>query len=219
MISFSDDVDILRYEPVLFGGLSFTNQVLAIGEDGTLSGTTFTKSGEDFISAEVEPGGVIYLRSADGTLDGGYEIISVDSATQLTVSVLRADREGAAIAPPPGSKVSYDICTYQPQANEIFFQLTQHLGLRPGRADSDFDADDILDTDVLRQVSVFGVLASVYATIGSRSEFSEGFWQKSLYYQKLYVKAKERCRVCIDVDADGVGDITRYGGSMQLVRE
>ena len=91
MAQFSDDVDMVRYEPILFGELCFANQVLISGEGGTLSGTTFTVAGVDFEAAQVSDGCVIYLRSADGVIDGCYEIVSVDSATQLTVSVVRAD--------------------------------------------------------------------------------------------------------------------------------
>ncbi len=219
MLSFSDDVDILRYEPVLFGELHFSSQVLTSGMDGALNGTTFTKSGEDFIAAGVESGGVIYLQSSDLALDGCYEIISVDSVSQLTVSVLRADREGDAVAPPASTGISYRISTFKPQANEVFFQLTQHFGLRPGCPNSVFEAEDISDAGVLRQVSVFAVLANVYAIIASRGEFSDSLWQKSFHYQKLFTRAKERCRVSIDMDSDGAGDITILGGSMKLVRE
>jgi hypothetical protein len=219
MLSFSDDVDILRFEPVLFGEFHFPGQVLASGTDGTLNGTTFTKSGEDFVSAGVESGGVIYLQSSGLELDGCYEIISVDSATQLTVSVLRADREGDAIAPPVGTEISYRVSTFKPQANEVFFQLTQYFGLRPGYPNSIFDAEDISDANILRQVSAFAVLANVYAIIASKGKLSESFWQKSLYYQKLFAKAKERCRVSIDINSDGMIDITRFGGGTKLVRE
>ena len=219
MLSFSDDVDILRYEPVLFGELHFSSQMLTSGENAALNGTTFTKSGEDFVSAGVEAGGVIYLQSSDLELDGCYEVVSVDSATQLTVSVLRADREGDAVAPPSGTGISYRVSTFRPQANEAFFQLTQHFGIRPGCPNSVFDAEDISDAGVLRQVSVLAVLANVYAIIAGRSEFSGSLWQKSFHYQKLFARAKERCRVSVDIDSDGEGDITVFGGAMKLVRE
>jgi len=117
MLSFSNDVDILRFEPILFGELHFGWQVLTAGDGGQLSGTTFTRSGEDFVSAGVAAGGVIYLQSVDGKLDGAYEIVSVDSATQLTVSVLRADEESSAVAPPSGTDISYRVSTFGPQAN------------------------------------------------------------------------------------------------------
>ena len=90
MVCFSNDADILKYEPILFGELHLPQQVLAIGTGGTVSGTTFTASGADFVSAQVSSGGVIYLQTTDGILDGAYEIISVDSTTQLNISVIRS---------------------------------------------------------------------------------------------------------------------------------
>ena len=48
MVQFSNDVDILKYEPVLFGGLHLPWQVLSSGSDGVLSGTSLTASGADF---------------------------------------------------------------------------------------------------------------------------------------------------------------------------
>jgi len=199
MLAFSSDVDILKYEAVLFGDLHFPWQVLCEGAGGEVSGTTFSETSEDFVSAGVGAGGVIYLQSLDGKLDGAYEIVSVDSATELTVSVLRADGEGSAVGPGDASDVSYRVSTFGPQANEVGFGLTQYFGIRPGNPDSEYDASDILDTSVLRQASVYAVLASVYATLGSRAGGDDNFWKKSLHYQKLFEKAKERCRLSIDI--------------------
>ncbi len=218
MLAFSNDVDILRYEAVLFSDLHFGWQVLCEADGGTLSGTVFSKQGEDFVSAGVGAGGVVYLRSQDGTLDGAYEIVSVDSATELTVSVLRADGQASAVGPGDASDVSYRVSTFAPQANEVAFELTQYFGIRPGNPDSEYEVDDILDTSVLRQVSVYGVLAKVYVTVGNGGD-EDGFLEKSLHYQKLFGKAKERCRVSIDISGDGVGDRTNIGGSIRLVRD
>ena len=80
MTSFSNDADILKYEPVLFGELHLPWQILSCGTGGLLSGTIFTDTSADFVSAQVAERGAIYLRSADGSLDGTYEIVSVDSA-------------------------------------------------------------------------------------------------------------------------------------------
>ncbi|MHC5059711.1 MAG: hypothetical protein ACYTFK_01310 [Planctomycetota bacterium] len=218
MLAFSNDADIIRYEAVLFSDLYFGWQVLCESDGGVLSGTTFSKTGEDFISAGVNAGGVIYLKSADGTLDGVYEIVSVDSATQLTVSVLRADQEGSAVGPGDASDVAYRVSTFGPQANEVLFELTQYFGIQPGDPDSEYGTDDIVDTSVLRQVSVYGVLAKIYATLGDGSD-ENGYVQKSLHYQKLFEKARQRCRVGIDISGDGVSDRTNIGGSIRLVRD
>jgi len=218
MAKFSSDADILKYEPALFGELHPAGQVLAAGTGGALSGTTFTASGADFVSARVSAGGVIYLQSADGALAGGYEIVSVDSATQLTISVTRSDSADEPIAPPAAGDVSYLVCTFGPQASEVGFQLTEYFGIGPGNPASDVSAEDVLDADVLKRASCFAVIAGVYATLASKAE-DENFWRKSLYYQRLFEKARERCRLSIDVGSDGVADVTKLGGSVRLVRD
>ncbi len=218
MLAFSNDVDILKYEAVLFSDLHFRWQVLCEADGGVLSGTVFSKTGEDFISAGVIAGGVIYLRSLDGALDGTYEIISVDSATELTISVLRVDEEGSAVGPGDASDVAYRVSTFGPQASEVAFELTQYFGIKPGNPDSEYEVSDILDTSGLRQASVYGVLAKIYATLGSGGD-EENFGQKSLHYQRLFEKARERCRVSIDISGDGVADRTNIGGSIRLVRD
>ena len=218
MAKFSNDADILKYEPALFGELHLAGQVLAAGTGGTLSGIAFTASGADFVSAQVSAGGVIYLQSADGALDGGYEIVSVDSATQLTISVMRSDSDDEPIAPPSATNVSYRVGTFGPQASEVGFQLTEYFGIGPGNPASDISAGDVLDTNVLKRVSAFAVIASVYAMLASKAE-DENFWKKSLHYQRLFEKARERCRLSIDVGSDGVADVTKLGGSVRLVRD
>lgn len=218
MDSFSNDADILRYEPMLFGELHLPGQVLASGNGGVLSGTSFTASGASFISAQVSAGGVIHLQSADGLLDGAYEIVSVDSATQLTISVIRTESDDAAIAPPAASDISYRVSTFRPQASEIGYQLTEHFNVKPGNPASEISIEDILDTSVLKRASVFAVISSVYAMLASRAE-DENFWKKSLHYQKLFEKARERCRLSIDIGSDGVADVTGVGASSRLVRE
>jgi len=218
MVCFSNDVDILKYEPILFGELHLPQQVLVKGIGGSVSGTTFTAGGVDFVSAQVSSGGVIYLQSADGALDGAYEIISVDSATQLTISVIRSDSTKAAVAPPAAADVSYRVSTFGPQTNEIAFQLTEYFDISPGNPTSEIDAADILDTEVLKRASVFGVISTAYAMLASKAK-DENFWRKSMHYQKLFVGARERCRISIDTGSDGAVDITKNGASGKLVRD
>ena len=218
MISFSNDADILKYEPILFGELHLPWQVLAAGAGATLSGTTLTASGADFVTAWVAAGGVVYLQSADGSLDGTYEIISVDSATQLTLSVIRPDGQAPAVAPPAATDISWRISTFAPQANEVGFQLTEYFGIAPGNPASEIDAEDVLDTSVLRLASVFAVISIAYAMLAGKAR-DENYWKKSLHYQKLFDKARGRCRLSIDAGSDGLADVTKIGASGRLVRD
>ncbi len=218
MVKFSNDADILKYEPVLFGELHLPWQVLAEGSGGTLNGTTFTASSADFTQAKVSAGGVVYLHSDDGSLDGAFEIISVDSATELTVSVIRADSESSPVAPPAASDVYFRISTFEPQACEAAFALTEYFGIQPGDPASDIEVSDILDTVVLKQASVFAVISAVYATLASK-EASENFWTKSLHYRTCFGHARSRARLSIDTGSDGIAERTSMGGSVRLIRD
>lgn len=218
MVKFSNDVDILKYEPKLFGEWHLPWQVLTAGSGGTLSGTTFTASGADFINSSIEAGQVIYLESETGPIDGAYEIVSVNSATELTVSVIRTDPNDEPIAPPAATNVSYRISTFGPQASEIGIRLTEYFDIRPGNSASNIDVEHILDADVLKAASIFAVISSVYTMLANSAE-DENLWKKSLHYQKLFEKARERCRLSIDIDGDETADITKSGASRKLTRD
>ena len=218
MATFSNDVDVLRYEPVLFGELHLPSQVKASGTGAALSGTTLTATGADFVAAEIEAGGVIHLRTADGVLEGAYEIVSVDSATELTVSVVRADAASPAVAPPPGNDIAWRVSTFASQAANAAFELTQCFGIQPGDPTSEIAIENLLDTEGLRKASVLRVIAQVYTMWAGRPA-GECFRQKSLYYEQLYEKARQRCHVTVDLGGDGVADIARVGGVIRLVRD
>ncbi len=218
MTSFSNDVDILKYEPVLFTELHLPWQVLTEGTGATLSGTTLTTSEADFATGQVTAGGVVYLRSADGTLDGPFEIVSVDSSTQLTISVIRTDSNNTAIAPPSATDISYRISTFGPQANEVGLQLTEYFDIRPGNPASTIDVADVLDTSMLRQASVFAVISVAYAMLAGKTN-DENFWSRSLHYQRIFAEVRSRCRLSIDTNDDGIVDVTRGGSAGRLVRD
>lgn len=217
-VTFSSDVDVLKYEPSLFGDLHLPSQVQASGTGATLNGTTLTAAQADFIASDVQAGGVAYLRSADGSLDGAYEIVSVDSATQLTVSVLRADAASPAVAPPIGGEVSYRISTLAPQAVDAAFQLTEHFGIPPGDPAGEIAVESLVGIEGLRRASALLVISKVYATWAGRDD-DECFSRKSLLYQQLFEKARQRCRVNIDLGSDGAANIRRVGGVVRLVRD
>jgi hypothetical protein len=218
MVKFSSDVDILKYEPVLFGELHLPWQVLARGTGATLAGTTLTASDVSFEDAGVSAGGVVYLNSAGGSPDGAYEIVSVDSATQLTVSVLRSDSADAPIPVVTAEDVTYRISTFGPQASEAAFRLTEHFGIRPGNPVSMVTVDDIVDTEGLRRASTFLVISNVYGMWTSRTD-CETFWRKSLHYRQFFENARQRCHLSVDLGSDGVVEVTRLGGAIRLVRD
>jgi hypothetical protein len=217
MVRLCSDRDILKYEPALFGVNFPANQVIAAGTNGVLAGTTFGANGANFVFAQVEPGDCIYLKSADDKLDGVYEILAVDSATQLCVSVLRADSHSNPIAPPAGTQltnVTYRLSTYKPQIADVSLHVMEYLGI--GQAED--TSNEILNTDHLRRLCALGTIATAYRTLAGGTD-SEIFTVKSQEYDRLFSDGKEKCRIFIDSDGDGIADNELYGGYGRLIRE
>jgi hypothetical protein len=211
MKSFSTDRDIARYEPALYWGLYQPSLVIAAGTGGVLAGTTYTAAGAAFISRAVEAGGIVYLRSDDGRLEGLFEIVSVDSETQLTVSVIRADRASQPIAPPLSlTGVTYRVCTYAPQANDVFIRLCGHFDISPA------EAATIPDISTLRQAETFMTMAVIFTILATKESFSQGYLDKSAKYTEDFLDALDRCRFTVDID--GV-DIQKTGSDICLVRD
>jgi hypothetical protein len=220
MVRLCSDRDILKIEPALFGVHFPANQVIAAGSNGVLAGTTFTAGGTNFISAQVEAGDCVYLRSADETLEGVYEITAVNSATQLCMSVLRADSQSNPAAPPFGTQttgITYRISTFRPQIANVSLLLMEYLWVKPGQIVGDVSVDEILDSDEVRQLCATGVAAAAYRMLasGTSNDNLKGKWQK---YEEMFGKGMERCRVAIDKDGDGAADGIRYGGTGRLFR-
>ena len=219
MSVFSTDSDILKYEPGLFGDLHFQWQILSQGQDGQVDGKTFSSAAGNFITNAVQAGGVIYLKSSDGTFEGMYEIAAVNSETELTISIARQSPDDDPVEVGSATELFYRISTFAPQAYDVMYELTQYFGIQPGNTESDYDIEDLTDKEVLRQASTYAVIAGIYATLGGGDGDSESYWKKSLYYQGLFEKARERCRLSVDIGDDGVSDKTVIGGSIRLIRD
>jgi hypothetical protein len=218
MLSFSSDVDLAKFEPGVFGSWYLSSQVLCGGTNGIVAGTQFTASGVDFTAAQVAAGNVIYLESADGTIKGAFEIVSVNDATHLTVSILRVSSGQSAIPIGSGSGLTWRIVSYGPQAYEVLWQLSQKLGLSPG-CTSEQGVEDIVDVEPLRQASAFGILAAVFEALYTGTEGQTVLVDKKEHYQWHYGKAVERLSVQIDTDGDGDADKTMMPSVVKLVRE
>ena len=205
MFSFSSDVDLAKFEPGVFGSWFLSSQVLCGGANGIVAGTQFTASGVDFTAAQAAAGGVIYLESADGSIKGAFEIVSVDDATHLTVSVLRVNNEQAAIPVGSASGLTWRIVSYAPQAYEVLRQLSQKMGLSPG-CESQQSIEDIVDAEPLRAASIFGVLAMGFESLYTGDANQTVLVEKKEHYQWRYDRELEQLTVRVDTNDDGSTD-------------
>ena len=219
MNAFSSDVDLLRYEPTVFKGATFTGQTLCRGHNGQVSGTVFLASGENFLSRQIRPGHVIYLSDGAGNIDGVYEIVSVDASAQLTISALRPDSSAQPIPVGTAANLLYRIGTFDAQAADAAEILTQMLAIRPGRPDSPYSAADLVDVRPLRPLSTLMVLQRIYSGLYQNKETDGVYLAKRDQYECLARQAACRCVIQIDAGADGIYEKTLAGDVIRLIRE
>lgn len=219
MLNFSSDVDLAKFEPGVFGSWYLSSQVLCRGASGIVSGTQFTASGADFSSAQIAAGGILWLESADGSISGAFEIVSVDDMDLLTVSILRSNSDQDVIPIDIATGLTWRIVTYGPQAYEILWQISQRLGLQPGCSAADYSVTDIINSDSLRTASVFGTLMMVFEALYKGTDGQEVLQEKIARYQELYHTALERIDVKIDTDDDGDSERTIRPGTICLLRK
>lgn len=210
------DRDLLAIEPGVFTGGGFDSQRMAGGVDGAFSGTTFTSILADFTASSIQAAMVLGVYSTVPAEGRCYEIISVDSDTSLTVSVLRADRDAAAVAPSPGTNLKYYINTFAPQIAEAeanLYEKLRQLGEADGIASVEF-----VDSSQLRKVIAFASLASVFTARASNATGDDANWVKAEFYRGQHVIAAGALRLAKDVDGDGFAEQTRTLSNVSLRR-
>ena len=160
-----NDRDILAAEPSLFSEACFTSQKLCGGTNGIVAGTQFTASGVDFSASGVAAGGVIWLESVDGTIKGGFEIVSLIDSTHLTVSVLRSDPADSAIPVGSGSGLTWSIKTYSPQIAAIETMLSHRLRCLPGWENATVTLETLDNSDFVKLCWLYLLLAEVFGSL------------------------------------------------------
>ncbi len=215
MSNYCQDRDLLTIEPIVFLGGGFPNQKLITGSNGQISGTTFTCTG-DLAAAGVEAGMVLCTYSTIPAEGNAYEIVSVDSATTLTVSVLRADPASAAVAPPAQSSISFYVSTYAAQIRTVSTTLGEKL--RQITEVTGVAAADFADSSQLEVVAAYGTLAVIFVSRAENAQPFDANWIKAQHYQQLHHHLQLQLRLVVDTDGDGQAEQTRSLGNMTLRR-
>ncbi len=210
------DRDLLAIEPAIFTGGGFESQRLAAGTGATINGTTFSSDSADFVAANVEPGMVLCIYLAVPTEASSYEIVTVNSATSLTISVLRPDREGPIVAPPSGVALGYYLNTFSPQiaaARESLREKLQQIGETTG-----IDSADFVDSPQFRHAVAMAALAQVFTARASNATDADANWVKAEFYRRQHASAVGSLRLAKDANGDGVAEHTRTLSNVTLRR-
>ena len=219
-MTFCTDTDLLHWEPNLLREAAFASQTLLTGT-GDLAGTTFTVDGPvgapSLLAAHITPNQVIILT---GGTSGSYPIVSVDSATQLTLSVLYDGLfpvSGAGVASPVGTadNLGFAIRTFWPQRRVVSDLLLAAAGLDPTRA----DVDEVVKTpQALKKPAVLGTLQMIYSALAAAAAQPEALATRADLYERLYRRALRTTVVELDLNGDGDADTVRPLNVLQLQR-
>ncbi len=216
MTSYCQDRDLLSIEPIVFMGGGFPGQQLTTGTAGQLTGATFSAAGADFSTATVQGGMVLCTYTTTPEEGSLYEIISVDSATTLSVSVLRANTDDAAIPPVDQSSLSFSIRTYSAQIASVCSALGEKL--RQVSEVTAVAATDFADSTQLRQVAAQATLAAIFVARADNAQPTDANWIKAQHYRQLHRSMLLQLRLAVDADGDGLAEQTRSLGNVTLTR-
>ncbi|MFB3894140.1 MAG: hypothetical protein ACE15C_19220 [Phycisphaerae bacterium] len=216
MSEFCQDRDLMAVEPVIFTSGGQPGQQLASGANGAVAGTAFTAAGADFVSAGVQAGMVLCVWTTTPDEGAAYEITAVVAATQLTVSVLRADRAGAAVAPPAGTGLGYRVVTFAAQIRGASATLAEKL--RQLAEVAGVSSADFADSAQLRTAAALAALAGVFLARASGGLHDDANWTKAEKYARLALDVRAQLRLAVDADGDGRAESTRTLADITLRR-
>lgn len=218
MPSFSDDIDLLSYEPNLFKDAAWASQALYAGT-GDLAGTTLTLVTGTLTDRPVVARQVVVLSGA--SINGSYPIVTRVSDTQLIISTLYDDllSEGSAASACPVGTVTgltVTIRTFSPQAATVGGLIVSACGINPGTSDE--QDVQIVNADALRTPSILGTLAMIFSAMSGVEGAPASYAVRAGFYERAFHRAVRSIRVQLDTNGDGVADVVRPLDLVQFYR-
>ena len=214
-MTFCSDIDLLHWEPNILKDAAFASQTLLSGT-GDLSDTTFTLASGSLTAAHVASDQAVVL---SGSLEGTFPIVTIDSATQLTLSALYDGlypTTGDPVASPVASAsgLNFVIRTFWPQRRVMSELLLQAAGVDP----TDDAAETILNPQSLKRACVLGTLHMIYSALAAAASDPAHLNTRTDLYERLYRRALRSATVEIDSDGDGKANVARALNVLRLQR-
>ena len=210
---FITDRDLLAIEPDLFRDIGFLAQRI-VSTTGSLSGGKLTITSGDFIAAGVTVGHVIAHNGLP------MEIVLRNSATQVTVSLVRASAADPVITPPNAASAAATVFTFAPQIAAAHKAVLSMLGLPAAGAALPGEPDEsaIVNPDDLKPLTAHLALAAIYAAASTLSGPSSALAAKADHHRARAANARALTAARLDINGDGLADAQRQAGSVSLSR-
>jgi hypothetical protein len=204
---FATDRDLLVIEPNLFRDLFWVGQRLTRGV-GSVSGTTLTIASPEvaFDAANVGAGHVVCVNGVS------YEVTARLSATQLTISRVRAEGSTANVPPTAATNVECWVATFAPQIEMTHRQVVRMAGVAPGAGpypQGEIGEGAITNASELVRLEALGALSLIYTAASAGAAMDSPASRRASLYRRLFGEERGRVRVEVDTNGDGVADAVR----------
>ena len=206
---FAMDRDLYVLEPGLHKDVGWFGQRL-INALGSLVGTTLTMTTGSLSESGISAGHVVIF---DGV---ALEVVSVESETQATVPLMRADTASVAIPGVSASVRSVKVFGYGPQLGIVHRQVLAMIGLDVDKVG--FDESVVTNPGALVRLEALGALHLIYSSAGAPGRAGEKFDQRAKMYKERFASERERVVAMIDLDGDGIADVKRRPNAFVLNR-
>jgi hypothetical protein len=188
---FCKDVDLMGWEPGIFGEAAFAHQALVKNAAGTIAGTALTMGSAvlgSVAAGMVAAGMVAAVALSDDSLVQLLEVVSVGDASHAVVSALRGRSAEPAVVALVGGSVKVTVMSFVPQIAAVGDELLAAIGVASDRdTEPEFETRDLRG---FREACVVGVLAMVFRTLSTDAGATAAMLAKRDFYAGAYAAAK-----------------------------
>lgn len=207
---FASDRDLLVIEPGVLRDAAWAGQRV-LDTTGSVSGTALTIASGSLIDAGIDAGSVILIDSLP------VEVVTRDSATACTVSLLRGDTASPALGPGTASGRPVRAYTFAPQLAMVHRQVLAMIGIDPD-AQGGLDASAVTNPGALVRLEALGALHLLYASAAAPGRGGEAMSARAEAYRDRFARERERVVALIDTDGDGIAEAARRPSVFAMTR-
>jgi len=210
---FITDRDLLILEPDLLRDVGFLAQRL-INATGSITSGKLNITGADFVAAGVTVGHVIVHGQTP------MEVVFRNSASQVTVSLLRSAATDPIITPPNAATAPAVVFTFAPQIAAAHAVVLAMLGLPAAGTAAPGEPGEaaITNPQDLRMLATLLSLGLIWSAAAAVSGPHSNAASRAEHYRLRAARDRSTVVARLDVDGDGIPDAQRCAAAGVFVR-
>ncbi|OXU14258.1 hypothetical protein [Sedimentisphaera salicampi] len=186
------DSDLLALESRIFKAEGLEQFIMVRGSGASISGSSLTCGGVDFISAGVQEGFAVYVNEPESGFEGYFSVLSCDGSNQLTIAPPAAQGMQAEELFSIGS-LNLLIASFSAVIEAVSMELCSLMSIRPAISDAEFGIEDIIDQRLAANCAAAGTLCQLMlsAQCGNPDADEALLSDKREMYEELFERSKQ----------------------------